>query len=71
MFTKKTQDLAPFFKIYQGMKIIITESLYLKLGVNGSIGYIKNISLIDVKWIHKDITLHTPINILVNFNDFI
>jgi hypothetical protein len=69
MFTKKTRYLAPFFN--QGMKIIIIESLYLKLRVvNGSIGYIKKISLVDVKWIHKDITLHTPINILVNFNDF-
>jgi len=54
------------------MKIIIIENLYLKLRiVNGSIGYIKNISLVDFKWIQKDIIMHRPINVLVNFHDFI
>jgi ATP-dependent exoDNAse (exonuclease V) alpha subunit len=62
----------PFVKIYKRMKIIIIENLYFKLRiVNGSIGYIKNISFIDFKWIQKDITMHPPINVLVNFNDFI
>jgi hypothetical protein len=33
------------------MKVIITKKLYPKLGiVNGSIGYVENISLIDSKW---------------------
>jgi len=46
MSTSKTQCLAPFLKIYKGMKIIIIENLYPKLGnVNGNIGYIENISL--------------------------
>jgi len=45
MSTSKTQFLAPFLKIYKGMKIIIMENLYPKLGiVNGSIGNIKNTS---------------------------
>jgi hypothetical protein len=39
--------------------------------VNGSIGYIENISLTDVEWIQKNIMMHPPINILVNFNNFI
>jgi hypothetical protein len=54
------------------MKIIIIENVYPKLGiVNANIGYIKNTSFIDVKWIQKDITMHPPMNILINFNDFI
>jgi len=54
------------------MKFIIIENLYLKLGiVNDNTIYIKNISLIDLKWIQKDITMHPLVNILVNFNDFI
>jgi len=54
------------------MKIIIMENLYFKLKiVNGSIGYIKNISFVDFKWIQKDIIMHRPINVLINFNDFI
>ncbi len=39
--------------------------------MNISIGYIENICLIDVKWIQQDITMHPPINILVNFKVFI
>ncbi len=31
MFTSKTQCLAPFLKIYEGMKFIITKNLYPKL----------------------------------------
>jgi hypothetical protein len=54
------------------MKIIIIEKLYPKIGhVNESIGYIENISLTISKWIQKDVTMHPPINILVNFNDSI
>jgi hypothetical protein len=54
------------------MKIIITKNLYIKLGiVNDSIKYIKNISLIDLEWIQKDVTMHSPVNVLVNLNDFI
>jgi ATP-dependent exoDNAse (exonuclease V) alpha subunit len=52
MSTSKTQCLAPFLKIYKGMKIIIIENLYPELGiVNGNIGYIENISLTYSKWI--------------------
>jgi hypothetical protein len=72
MSTSKTQCLTPFLKIYKGLKIIITKKLYPKLKiVNRSIGYIENISLIDSKWIHKNVTMHPPINVLINFNDFI
>jgi hypothetical protein len=72
MSTSKTQCLAPFLKIYKGTKVIITKNLYLKLKiVNGSIRYIENISFIDSKLIQRDITMHPPINLLVNFNDFI
>lgn len=51
--------------------MIILEKLHLKLKfVNGSIDYIKNISLTNVKWIKKDVIMCPPINILVNFNEF-
>jgi hypothetical protein len=54
MFTNKIRYLIPFLKIYKGMKPIILEKLHLKLEiVNGSIDYIKNISLSNVKWIKK------------------
>ncbi len=73
MSTNKTQYLTlSFLKIYKRMKIIIIENVYPKLGiVNGNIGYIKDTSLIDVEWIQKDIIMHPPLNILINFNDFI
>jgi hypothetical protein len=72
MSTSKTQCLTPFLKIYRGMRIIITKNLYPKLGiVNENIKYIENISLKYSKWILKNITMHPPINVLVNFNDFI
>ncbi len=72
MSTNKTQCLTPFLKIYKEMKIIITKKLYPKLGItNESIRYIKNISLTNSKWIQKIITMHSPINVLVNFNDVI
>jgi hypothetical protein len=72
MSTNKTSCLAPFLEIYKRMKIIIIEILYLNLRiVNGSIGYIENTSFIDVEWIKKYIMMHPPINILINFNNFI
>jgi hypothetical protein len=72
MSTSKIQCLTPSLKMYKGMKIIIIENLYPKLGiVSGNIGYIKNISLIDSEWIRKNITMHPPINVLININDFI
>jgi len=71
MSTNKIQYLATSLKIYKGFKHIIIKK-YPKLRiVNGKIGYIKNISLTNVKWIQKDIMMHPPINILVNFNNFI
>jgi hypothetical protein len=37
------------------MKVIVMEILYPKLGmVNGSINYIKNISMTNAKWIQKN-----------------
>jgi hypothetical protein len=54
------------------MKVIITKKSYPEVRiVNKSIRYIENISLIDFEWIQKDVTMHPPINVLVNFNDFI
>jgi hypothetical protein len=51
MSTSKTQCLTPFFKIYKGMKVVITKNLYPTLKIeNISIGYIENVSLIDSKW---------------------
>jgi hypothetical protein len=39
--TSKTQNLAPFLKLYKIMKVIIIKNLYPKLGiVNGTINYI-------------------------------
>jgi hypothetical protein len=49
MSTSKTQCLTPFFKIYKGMKVVITKKLYPKLGIVN----IENISLIYFKWIQK------------------
>jgi hypothetical protein len=31
----------------------------------------KKISFVDFEWIQKDVTMHPPVNVLVNFNDFI
>jgi ATP-dependent exoDNAse (exonuclease V) alpha subunit len=54
------------------MKVIITENLYPKLGiVNGTIGYVENISLTKSHWIQRDEMMHPPINILVDFNEII
>jgi hypothetical protein len=72
MSTSKIQCLTPFLKIYKWMKIIIIENLYPKLRiVNESIRYIENTSFTNSKWMQKYITMHPPINVLVNFNDFI
>jgi hypothetical protein len=41
------------------MKLIAMEILYLKLEiVNGSIDYLKNISLTNVEWIQKDVMMY-------------
>jgi hypothetical protein len=54
------------------MKIIVTENLYPKTGIiNGTIGYVQNISIKKIDWIHYDELMHPPMNILVNFNEFI
>jgi hypothetical protein len=43
--TNKNPKLAPFIKNYKRTNIIIIVNLYLKIGiVNGTIGYVKNIS---------------------------
>ncbi len=66
MFTSKFQCLTPFLKVYEGMKIIITEILYPKLGIIiKNIRYIENISFIDSEWVQKDVTMHPPINVLI------
>jgi hypothetical protein len=49
------------------MKVIIIKNLYPKLGiVNGTIGYVENISLTKSHWIQCDEMMHPPINILVD-----
>ncbi len=49
MPTSKTQNLTPFKKNYKGMKVIIIKNLYPKLGiVNGTIGYVENISFTKI-----------------------
>jgi hypothetical protein len=51
----KIQILTPFFKLYKGMKVIIIENLYPKLGiVNGTISYIQNI-LVNKSNVFKEI----------------
>jgi hypothetical protein len=51
--TSKTQYLTLFFEIYKRMKFIIMTILYKLKIANGNIDYIKNMSFIDVEWIHK------------------
>jgi hypothetical protein len=52
MSTSKTQCLAPFLKIYKGMKVIVTKNLYSKLAIiNENIGYVENISFKNFEWI--------------------
>jgi len=68
----KIQYFAPFFKIYKRLKMIIIENSYPKLRiVKRSIGYIKNITITNTKWIQKSLIVHPPKNVLVNFNEFI
>jgi hypothetical protein len=67
MPTYKTQNLAPFIKICKGMKVIIIENLYSKIRiVNGTIGYVQNISLTKSHWIQHDYLMDPPINILID-----
>jgi hypothetical protein len=54
------------------MKIIIIENLYPKLGiVNGTIGYIQNMSINKSQWIQGDHSMPPPINVYVVLNKFI
>jgi hypothetical protein len=54
------------------MKVIIMKNLYPKLWiVNENINYIENISITYVEWVQKNYTMHPPINVLINFNEFI
>jgi hypothetical protein len=54
------------------MKVITIEDLYPKIGiVNGTIGYVQNISIKRRDWIHYDELMHPPMNILVDFTEFI
>jgi hypothetical protein len=54
------------------MKIIIIENLYSKIRtINGTIGYVQNISLTKSRWIQHDYLMHPPINILIDYNEFI
>ncbi len=72
MSINKIQYLTPFLKIYKKIKVVIIKNLYFQLRIfSGNIGYIKNIALRNIEWIWKHITMHPPINILINFNDFI
>jgi hypothetical protein len=72
MPTSKTQKLASFSFFNKGMKVIIPENLYPKLGiVNRTIGYVENISLTKSHWIQHDEMMHPPINIFVYFNEII
>jgi hypothetical protein len=54
------------------MKVIMTKNLYPKLGiVNGTISYIQNISVNESQWIQQDHSMHPPINVHVDLNEFI
>ncbi len=65
----KTQNLTPFLKLYKGMKVIIIENLYPKLGiVNRTIDYIQNILVNKSQWIQQD---PSPANVYVDLNEFI
>ncbi len=71
-FTYKNSKLSTIINIYKGMKIIITKNLYPKIGiVNGTYGYVQRISLIKSLWIQHDNLIHPPINIIIDFNEFI
>ncbi len=69
MPTSKIQILTPFLNINKGMKVIITKNLYQKIRiVNGTIGYVQNISLTKSHWIQYDELMHPSINVLIDFN---
>jgi hypothetical protein len=54
------------------MKVIVMENLCPKLPiVNECTHYIENILITYVEWIFKNYTMHPPINVLINFNEFI
>jgi hypothetical protein len=68
----KTQNLTPFIKINKRMKVIITKTLYPKIRiVYGTFGYIQNILLTKSHWIQHDDLMYPPINVLIDFNEFI
>jgi len=59
-------------KLYKGMTIIIIKNLYHKLGIiNGTINYIKNISINESQWIQQDHSMHPHINVYVDLKEFI
>jgi hypothetical protein len=52
IWISKILYLAPFLKIYRGMKVIVMKYLHPKLGIaNKNIGYIENISITNANWI--------------------
>jgi hypothetical protein len=54
------------------MTIIIIKNLYHKLRiVNGTINYIKNISVNKSQWIQQDHSMHPPTNVYVDLKEFI
>jgi hypothetical protein len=54
------------------MKVIITQNIYPKLVIlKGIIGYVQNVLLTKSHWIQHDNLMHPPINVLINFNEFI
>jgi hypothetical protein len=72
MPTSKTQNLSPFKFFYKRMKVIIIEDLYQKIGiVNGTIGFVQNISIKRRYWTHYNELMHPHMNILVDFTKFI
>jgi len=49
------QNLAPFLKIYKGMKVIITQNIYPKtIILKETIGYVQSILLTKSHWIQHD-----------------
>jgi hypothetical protein len=55
MPTNQNQNLAPFLKIYRGMKVIITQNIYPKtIILKGTIGYVQSILLTKSHWIQHD-----------------
>jgi hypothetical protein len=72
MPTSKTQYLTPFKFFYKGMKVIIIKNLYPKRGiVNGTIGYVQNITFTKSHWIQYDELIHPLVNVFIDFNEVI